>query len=154
MQKPFCTQCLSCAHWIKFPQSSEGQHQSAQVLFWQLGHLCKLGCFPAPGQAARLLCFPICLVLVPMRQVPVHIPCSHSETLPPQANMLYTPDNGALGDSSANQWGGTILAFQELCYSAEEVDLMSFWNMVSIDTNLLRQYFWKWFFLACWIEHG
>lgn len=46
----FVYQCLPCACCVTFPQPSEGQHQSAQVLFWQLGHLCKWGSSPLLGR--------------------------------------------------------------------------------------------------------
>lgn len=49
------------------------------------------------------------------------------------------PGAGCFGAAAV----GAILSCQEMRLGAGEVDGMAFGNVVSIDTDLLRQYFWE-----------
>lgn len=93
--------------------------------------------FPAPGQAARLLRFPICLVLVLMRQMPSSQERRDSGSLGSPGSSLTYPAAGCFGAAVV----GAVPALQELCQCAREGDGMAIGNMVSIDTNICSNAF-------------
>lgn len=100
--------------------------------------------FPAPGQAARLLCFPICLLWVLTRQTPSSQAARRFQQQQLPRQLPYLPcSSGVLwgsGGRSCTSLAGTVSVCQRRW--------MAIGNMVSIDTDTLPQGFWDW---VCWV---
>lgn len=100
--------------------------------------------FPVPRQAARLLCFPICLVLVLTRQMPSSQAALRFQQRPLPRQLSYLPWSGVLWGSSGrscNSLAGTVSVCQRRWWNGN-------WKRGFHRYQYLPQCFWDW---ACWV---